>query len=440
MQKQYFKNLDTFISQLNESNSSKAKEILIRTWGSKDEFIKKILYYTYNPYYKFHVTSDNLLKVKGTNKDAALCNDIFDLLDLLRKRRITGHAAVASVNYFIGTIASNDYNAIDLVHKIIDKDFKIRAGVKIINKAFPNFIPEFEIALAYKYQEYEGKVDFNNEEWFCSHKLDGVRCVTIIDKDGNPRFWSREGNEFFTLGNLIPEIKQLGLVNKVLDGEACIMNGENEDFKLIHKEIGKKNHTIQNPKYFLFDMIDLEEFENQSSNIILEQRLAKLEYVLGNKQYKTLTQLEQIPIKSLKHFEDMFAEGTKKGWEGIIIRRNVGYEGKRSKNMLKMKKFFDDEFIVKRTINEKLQYINPNTGLNEEAMMLSKVIIEYKGYEVGVGSGFTLEERFYYYEHPEEIIKKQITVKHGGESSNDDGGLSLRWPVLKTIYQTKRNY
>jgi DNA ligase 1 len=36
------------------------------------------------------------------------------------------------------------------------------------------------------------------------------------------------------------------------------------------------------------------------------------------------------------------------GWEGIMLRKDIGYEGKRSKNLLKVKKFYDAEYEVVR--------------------------------------------------------------------------------------------
>jgi ATP-dependent DNA ligase len=32
--------------------------------------------------------------------------------------------------------------------------------------------------------------------------------------------------------------------------------------------------------------------------------------------------------------------------KGVMLRKDVGYEGKRSKNLLKVKKFFDAEYTV----------------------------------------------------------------------------------------------
>ena len=66
----------------------------------------------------------------------------------------------------------------------------------MINKIIPGLIPTFDVALASKYEPKN--CDFENERWFASRKLDGVRC--IIRKEGNKiNAFSRAGKEFTTL-------------------------------------------------------------------------------------------------------------------------------------------------------------------------------------------------------------------------------------------------
>jgi hypothetical protein len=40
----------------------------------------------------------------------------------------------------------------------------------------------------------------------------------------------------------------------------------NEDFQSIIKEIKRKDHTIETPKYFIFDMLTLKEFTDKELN------------------------------------------------------------------------------------------------------------------------------------------------------------------------------
>ena len=108
-------------------------------------FTKNILFYTYHPLWQYNVTSDNLKK-KNSLRGKSYKN-FFDLLDDLKSRKITGHDAIGAVNSFVDHYP--DYE--ELIHCIIDKDLKTRAGDKIINKAIPDHIPEFSVALADKY-------------------------------------------------------------------------------------------------------------------------------------------------------------------------------------------------------------------------------------------------------------------------------------------------
>ena len=43
-------------------------------------------------------------------------------------------------------------------------------------------------------------------------------------------------------------------------------------------------------------------------------------------------------------FEEMVNYATQQGWEGLMLRKNVGYCGKRNKDLLKVKKFYDAEY------------------------------------------------------------------------------------------------
>ena len=68
---------------------------------------------------------------------------------------------------------------------------------------------------------------------------------------------------------------------------------------------------------------------------------------------------------------------------------------------------------------------------------LGKIICDYKGYELGVGSGFTDEEREYFWNNPQKIINKIVEVQYFEESKNSKGELSLRFPVFKWVREDK---
>lgn len=418
------------IRELNLTNSSNdKKDILIKY---KDNiFIKKVLFYTYNPFFQYYVTPENL--EKNYNEDLGLLycfNDLFEMLDILRKREITGYKAINSVNDYCSR--NEEYK--DLIYKIIGKDLEIRMGDSLINKAIPGLIPTFDVALASKFEDVN--VDFIKEKWYASRKLDGVRCCTIIDENGNVTHCSRQGNEFETLGIITEEIKKLNLKNIVFDGEICVIdeNG-NEDFQSVMKEIRRKNHTIVNPKYFIFDVIDRDDFMKKSGKTKFSDRYETLKSLIPLNKH--LTVVLQTLISSEDAFLFRMKDADLKGWEGLIIRKDVGYEGKRSKNMLKCKSFADAEYEVIEVEFGPFRMIE--NGLEVTKEVLSNVVINHKGFKVSVGSGFSIEERQYYKQHPEEIIGKTITVKYFQETKNQTGGISLRFPTVKCIYKEGRN-
>ena len=424
-----FDYLQSFIDEMKESSSGNYKIETIKK-HSDSEFLQKIFNYTYNPYKKYNVTSKNCKKNSGLFK-YNLYNDLFDLLDDLANRVITGHDAIAAVNGFI--TGNTKYE--DLIFNIIDRDLKMGASTSSINKVIPGCIPTFKVALANPYNVK--RVDFQSGDWYGSRKLDGVRCICRKEND-IVTFLSRSGKEFLTLGNLENEILKIK-GNFILDGEICMVdeNG-NEDFQGIMKQIRKKNHQIDNPKFFVFDYLTLEEFDNQIGTTPLVERI-KTGYDLLPESIdcSRLEFLLQDQLTTEEQFTEMAKDAEEAGFEGIMVRKNVGYEGKRSHNLLKVKKFHDAEYTVLDAINGNIRWTE--NGKQVERECLSSIIIEHKGCKVSVGSGFSKEQREMYYESPQDIIGKTVTIQYFEESKNQTGGYSLRFPVLKHVYANGRD-
>jgi len=121
-------------------------------------------------------------------------------------------------------------------------------------------------------------------------------------------------------------------------------------------------------------------------------------------------------------------------WEGFMLRKDIGYEGKRSKNLVKVKKFHDAEYIVVDYDNDNHEVVRD--GRSETIKMLAQVWIEHKGHRVKVGSGWSQEQRLQYMDGS--IVGKTITVQYFEETYNDKGGISLRFPTVKVVHGDKR--
>ena len=425
------KRLQDFVDQMKATSSLNEKKVIIGTIKN-DEFIKRALKYAYDPYKKYYVTSATCKK-RSDLYELPVFADLFCVLDDLNGRYVTGHDAIGLVN---GFIKEQDDQFEDLIFSIIDRNLELRASASVINKVIPGLIPTFDVALANKFDPK--RADWN-DVWLASRKLDGVRCITIVDIQGNVKCYSRQGNEFETLDVVQEAVKQMGLRGVVFDGEICLMDKDgNEDFPGIMKQIKRKNHTIDNPRYVMFDYLTLSEFDNKSSEMPLTGRLSRFTKIaehIENSIY--LSVLQQVVVSDDDHFAKLSTEAEELGHEGLMVRKNVGYEGKRTQNLLKVKKFHDAEYQVidldfedHRVIRDGKEVVMP---------MLAQAWIEHKGYKVAVGSGWNQEQRIRYQKNPNELIGKTITVQYFEESKNQQGGLSLRFPTVKHVFENGRN-
>ena len=406
--------LESYIKEANASNSTLEKKATLKKYPQ----LKEIFGIIYGPT-KFNVTSANILKNESLS--APFGGPLLHLLRKLSTRELSGHEAIAAVNGYIFESGHKD-----LILAILDKDLGTRTGATLINSVYPGCVEVFEVALANSYKDVEKKVDIFDGSWYVSRKMDGVRTIAIVDAKGEVEFFSREGKPFDTFGVLAAAIEKLGLKNVVFDGECCIVdkNGR-EDFKAVTKEMRKKDHVIANPKYLMFDMLTTEEFFSGSSTRRLSERLDKLRSTVEYGLHLEVLHQEVVTEESFNRLQEKVKAD---GWEGLILRKNVGYKGKRSNDLLKVKSFHDAEYKVLSIETGPFRMISEGKELTVETMTAAS--ISHKGCKVSVGSGWSLEERMLYFKHPEKLIGKKITVKYFEETTNASGGVSLRFPIF----------
>ena len=427
------KELQEFIGEM-RSTSSATDKIAIITRSSA--FIHKVLEATYNPYKQYNVTGKTCKKNNDLLDKTVfdfMDGDIFKLLNSLTRREFTGHKAIGVINGFVDFYGQ-------IIYKIIDKDLDIRVGASTINKAVPGLIPTFKVALA---QNYVGKCDWS-DEWYVSRKLDGVRCIARVDSEGNCSLFSRTGKEFTTLNKVKEAIEATGIISTTFDGEICLVDEDgNEDFQGVMKQLRRKDHQIKTPAYMVFDMLRNDDFDSGKGTESLKTRLLKCRSWIRNNLDKPMIEskndilrfTDQTLITGEDHFEYWRNIECKDNWEGLMLRKNCGYEGKRTKNLVKVKKFHDAEYEVLGWDVDQHEVVRD--GKSVSMTMLSQVWIEHKGYIVKVGSGFTQEQRLEYMDGS--IVGKVITVQYFEETNNQEGGISLRFPTVKIIHGEKRD-
>ena len=152
---------------------------------------------------------------------------------------------------------------------------------------------------------------------------------------------------------------------------------------------------------------------------------------------KHLEVLEQERVTSQEVFDKWVKRVKDNNWEGFMLRKNAPYKSGRTKDLLKVKKFQDAEYIVEDVITGKVSY---NEGGTKEYDVVTAIIINHKGTKVQVGSGLSKEQRLDWYSNPNNIIGKTVTIQYFEETINKkDDSLSLRFPVLKYVYENGRD-
>lgn len=299
--------------------------------------------------------------------------------------------------------------------ELFTKSLKIGIDVKGVNKAIPNLIPSFDIMLGSK-----GELDkLPKGMKFVTEKYDGVRCFTQI-RDGRIIMKSRQNKVFEGLVDIENAIADLGLDNVCLDGELLAIDSPYETvYKDTMKIVSTKDKEKHGVKYMLFDIIPLSEFDNKEGKMKYSDRREWLNTIKENEFINVAPILYKgIDIDEVLKVLD---ECRGNGAEGCMINTDKPYEFKRSKVLQKLK--------VMSTCD--LRVIGFEEGDGKLKGTLGKIICNYKGFDLGVGSGFSEAMRDEVWNNQDKYLGKISEIQYFEETNNDEGGLSLRFPVFK---------
>lgn len=405
--------LDTLL-EIQTTSGSKAKLELLEN-QKENSLLKEILKFTLDPYIRTGIGTLKLHKELDfpETKGYAFVEGIFEYL----KGNNTGRDEdIAQVQQFI---TNQDPKYKDLWEMIFTKSLNIGISEKTVNKVWPDLIPSFKIQLAHRMEDY---MDFLDGKFISiTEKLDGNRCFAQV-KDHTCTFYARSGRIIEGLDEVDNELSRL--TDGWYDGELIASNFQETQSQTRRK--GKKKDLVFN----VFDyLLDQEVQEQRCSHNYQERRIFLNRIFMGIDSWK---HVKLVPVIAEGTYDydwvmKILDNYTSKGSEGIMINLDEPYEFKRTENLIKVKKMYTQD----------LRVLDIEEGQGQNQGKLGNVIVDYKGYRVGVGSGFKKEEREYYWEHPDEIIGKIIEVKAFEETTNQNGDLSLRFPVFIRIRNDK---
>lgn len=165
-------------------------------------------------------------------------------------------------------------------------------------------------------------------------KLNGVRCLAILTEQGQVTLLSRSGKQYI-VDHIIEAFGILPAQDIILDGELYCHGME---LNRIVAAVKKPNEDTPRLEYHVYDIVD--------STSIQKYRTSNLITLIGSEEI--IVNLGTLTIRNdeeVKNYHDMYIA---QGYEGLILRDIEGkYEiGVRSKNLLKVKEFKDEEFVI----------------------------------------------------------------------------------------------
>ena len=398
---------------IKNEGSIKKKQELLKDMMSNKAFAR-VLYFAFNDYIVTGLSSKKINKKLDYKTKNEFGNDITTLMWYLLENNTGKDVDIAIVQAFI----EDNLEHKDFIVDLVTKNIKVGITATTINKVRPNFIPEFGVQLANSYDmKYVDGKDF-----IITLKLDGSRMIAIKEND-EVKFFSRQGKEITELVEIEEEFKEFP--NGVYDGELLAI-GEFEDSKSQFKETMKRSRIKGEKmglKFMIYDFIsDIDDFKNgkdETKCIDRKNNVRDIINVFGKSEF--IQYLEPLyvgnDITQITKYSDLVI---KQGQEGIMINLcESPYESKRVNHLLKVKEF--------HTLD--LRVIDKKEGTNRNKGKLGALVVDYKGFEVSVGSGYTdtLREELW---NDEDIVGRVIEISYFEETCDKDGNLSLRFPVF----------
>ena len=310
----------------------------------------------------------------------------------------------------------------EFLKRLFTKNLPIGVEAATINKVYgEEIIPVWEVQQGYPIDKYKFK---KGELIFASRKLNGVRGTYFR---GN--IISRQAQKFEGLDHIVKDIEEIIGTDYAVDGELIRKNvdglTDGQNFRETISIINSDGNDKSLIKFVVFDIVPVDEFEKDACTEKYSVRKKRLLY-LKNKIQKNGTQnIEVVQMvyegTDVNDVYDWLDYAVKHDWEGLVVNRQVPYRRTRHNGCLKVKRFY--------TVDLRITAIEE--GQNRLAGTMGALVVDYKGNELRVGSGFDDATRAAVWENPDNYIGKIVEVKFKEKSCDKKTGLeSLQFPTF----------
>ena len=404
-----------------ESGALKKQEVL-REFKDNEDF-RKLLYYALNPMLTYKVSERTLARQMQYDPaiTLTLCS-IYEICETLSKRKALDDATVYQVIAFLSVCSPVER---ELYTKLLAKTLRLGVTAKTVNKVIPGLIPEWEVQQAYPIDEYPLK----DGVWFTlTQKLNGVRATYYKGK-----LYARSGVPYDGLDH-ITNVLNFEDDSYVFDGELTLLDkGELSDNEAFRKATGIINSDTTHKTeicYTIFDVVPTQEFENGESSSSYRERRRVLDLMVDI--LPVSDHVFVLPVlysgtdqSKIGELLDRMVEEDK---EGLIANLDVPYRRTRHNGILKVKEFYTMDLPI----------VGCNEGTGRLAGTLGALVLDFKGHEVKVGSGFSDEQRTEFWHNRDNLIGVLCEVKYKEVSYDKSTGAdSLQFPVFVGIRNDK---
>lgn len=322
--------LDDFFEEIKAARGKEKQRILDRERGNS--LLKRVFKATYEPMWQYNVrlTERELAPSGGWKYDGPAWEELLWTLKCCRLGKLSGKEARDRMCFVI----EDARPALQpWMVRVVNRHLEIGVGIKTINGVWDGLISTFECQLAQKFdlQRIEG-----DDLVAVEPKLDGVRCVAVVGPDRVPMLFTRSGKRVTNFEVCIgSQLTNVVDTHTVFDGELMPVTGTFQDLMRVLFRKGADVHA----KYFVFDVMSLDEWSARRQHITCRQAYERLEDMCLPVKCPDVELVER-RIVSPDDVSDVHAAFVEQGYEGTMVKRlDESYTWGRTWNMMKLKDF-----------------------------------------------------------------------------------------------------
>lgn len=397
------------LARLEAASGPNEKIALIRHYDSPE--LRQVIRRALDPFQVFHLArvDDLRLTIQFSRSVEDAWQRFNAALDKLMFREATGNDARALASAAIDNLAI--YGLADVGRRVLLKDLRCGVQASVANKAIPGLVPTFDVMLA-------KPVDMDKVRYpvLVQTKYDGKRCIVAMPPGRPTVFYSRNGKIIEGYAH-IRELLERWRAGRKFEG---ILDGE-----LMFGMFGDRKAKEHEAELWVFDWLPWDEWTVGKGSMAQEERQERLLEMIpwdGMGDFVSAASIEK--VHDLAGVERLYRDVLADGGEGVMLKDPAAcYQFKRSAAWQKLKPELDAD----------LRVVSYFEGEGKYQRMLGGVVVDFRGVEVRVGSGFADWERKHWWTRRDELIGKVTEVAY--TETTPEG--SLRFPRFRRFRDDK---